>query len=46
MLTAFWLERPTGRDHSEDLGVDGRILITGSYLRETVCKGVDWIHLA
>jgi hypothetical protein len=26
MHTVFWLEDLKGRDHSEDLGVDGRIL--------------------
>jgi len=42
MHTIFCLERLKGRDNSEDLGVDGRIiseLILGK-------GGVDWMHLA
>jgi hypothetical protein len=31
-----------GRDHSKDLGVDGKIMTR----REIEWKGVDWIHLA
>jgi hypothetical protein len=27
MLTIFWLENLKGRDHSEDLGVDGWIIL-------------------
>jgi hypothetical protein len=27
MHTVFWLEYPKDRDHSEDLGVDGRIVL-------------------
>jgi hypothetical protein len=27
MGTVVWLENPKGRDHSEDLGVDGRIIL-------------------
>jgi hypothetical protein len=30
MRTKFWSENLKGRDHSEDLGVDGRILLNGS----------------
>jgi hypothetical protein len=33
MYTKFWLETPRGRDHSEDLGVDGRIILQD-------CEGV------
>jgi hypothetical protein len=33
-----------GRDHSEDLGIDGRIVLNGS--REIGWKGVEWMHLA
>jgi hypothetical protein len=36
MCTKFWSGNLTGRDHSEDLEVDGKI----------VRKGVDWIYLA
>jgi len=25
--TKFWSEDPKGRDHSEDVGVDGRIIL-------------------
>jgi hypothetical protein len=39
------VEKPDGRHHSEDLGVNGKI-IGGMYLREAGCWGVDWIHLA
>jgi hypothetical protein len=27
MVTKFWLENPKGKDHSEDLGVDRRIIL-------------------
>jgi hypothetical protein len=27
MHTIFWLENLTGRDHLEDLGVDGKIIL-------------------
>jgi hypothetical protein len=27
MRTEFWLESLKGRDHSEDLGVDGRVIL-------------------
>jgi hypothetical protein len=27
MHTIFWLENQKGRDHSENLGVDGRIIL-------------------
>jgi hypothetical protein len=27
MHTKFWLENLKGRDHSEDLGIDGRIVL-------------------
>jgi hypothetical protein len=36
MREIFWLENLKGRDHLEDLGVDGEI----------AWKGVDWICLA
>jgi hypothetical protein len=29
MHTIFWLEKVKGRDHSEDLGIDGRIILEG-----------------
>jgi hypothetical protein len=43
MHTILRLENLKGRDHMEDLGVDGRITL---YLREIGLKGVNWIHLA
>jgi hypothetical protein len=27
MYTKFWSENPKGKDHSEELGVDGKIII-------------------
>lgn len=33
-----------GRDHSENLGVYGRITLT--LIQRKRCAGVDWIHLA
>jgi hypothetical protein len=38
MYTIFWLENLNGRDHLEDLDVDGKI---GEWN-----EGVDYIHLA
>jgi hypothetical protein len=38
-------ENLKGRDHSEDLGVGGKILLQ-IVLREIRWKVVDWIHLA
>jgi hypothetical protein len=34
MLTKFWVERLKGGDHSEQLGVDGRIMFK-CILKET-----------
>jgi hypothetical protein len=39
--TKFWWESPKERDHSEELGVDGRM---GSY--EIDCDCVEWVRLA
>jgi hypothetical protein len=36
------LENLKGRDHSADLGVDGRMID----LREIGFVGLDWVHLA
>jgi hypothetical protein len=47
MHTVFWLENLKGRDHSEDLGVDGRIIlewILGKY-GEKVWDGCIWIRI-
>jgi hypothetical protein len=27
MYAIFWLENPTGRDHFEDLGIGGKIML-------------------
>jgi hypothetical protein len=43
MLTKFLVEHVKGRDDSEDLSVDGRIIMD---LMGTGLEGVDWIHLA
>jgi hypothetical protein len=40
MHTAFSSGNLNGRDHSEDLGVEGM------ELREIWWKAVDWIHVA
>jgi hypothetical protein len=39
-----WSENQKERDHSEDLGVDGKIMRL--YLRKIGWNSVDWIHLA
>jgi len=44
MHTIFWFENLTGRDHSEDLGVDGRMYWNGS--QGNGGEVVDWTHLA
>jgi len=33
------------RDHSEELGVDGKIIFRMD-LKEVVWKGVDWMHVS
>jgi len=45
MHTEFWFENMKGRDHLEDLGIDGIIIIRMD-LREMGWEGVDWMHLA
>jgi len=45
MHTIFRFEDLKGRDHSEDVGVDGRIILDW-ILSEIGWEGVDWIHLA
>jgi hypothetical protein len=43
MHTKLWSRNLKGRDHSEDLGVDGSIRM---YLREIGGKFGGWIYLA
>jgi hypothetical protein len=45
MHIKFWLGSLKGRDHPENLGVDGRTNIK-IVVKEIVCEDVDWIHLA
>jgi hypothetical protein len=42
MHTVFWSENLNGRDHSEDLGVDGKIILD---IGEIGWEGVVWVHL-
>jgi hypothetical protein len=41
--TEFWPENMKERDHSGDLGVDGRIILG---LRKIGWEDMDWIHVA
>jgi hypothetical protein len=41
MHIKFWSESLIGRGHSEDLGVDGRVI-----LEWILGKDMDWIHVA
>jgi hypothetical protein len=41
--TKVWMENAKGRDHTEDLGVDGKIILEWMLGKQWV--GVDWIHL-
>jgi hypothetical protein len=43
MSTQFWLESLKGRDHLEDLGVDGEENIEGNL---KAVGFLDWIYLA
>jgi hypothetical protein len=45
MDTIFWSENLKGRGNSEDLGVDGNIILQW-ILREIGWEGIDWMHLA
>jgi hypothetical protein len=45
VYTGFWWGNPRKRDHLEDLGVDGRIIL-GWIFRKCVVGGMDWIDLA
>jgi len=46
MRPKFLSENLKGRDHSEELGVDGRIICIIMDLREIVWESVEWMHLA
>jgi len=41
----FWSENLKGRDHAEDVGVDGEDDIRMDF-REIGWEGVNWMHLA
>jgi hypothetical protein len=43
--TKFWSENLKVRDHSEDIGLDGRIILEW-ILWKSAWEGVDWIHVA
>jgi hypothetical protein len=45
MRTKFWLEGLNGRDHSVDLGVDGRTVLRW-IIEKMVWEGVDWFGMA
>jgi len=45
VYTGFWLGNFRERDHLEDLGVDGRIILSW-IIQEVGCEGTEWIHLA
>jgi hypothetical protein len=45
MDTLFWSENLKRRDHSEDLGIDGKINIRMN-LTDIGWKCVDWMHMA
>jgi hypothetical protein len=44
MRTKFWFENSNRKDHLEDIGIDGSIILK-LILRNGVW-GVDWIYLA
>jgi hypothetical protein len=44
MRKIFWLENLRGREHSEDIGVDGKIILEWM-LGKQDGKYVDWMHL-
>lgn len=44
MFAGFWWENLVGRDHLQDLGIDGRITV--KQIEETEWKSVDCSYLA
>jgi hypothetical protein len=44
MCTIFQLENLKGRDHLEDIGIDGKYNIRMD-LSELGLEGLDWMHL-
>jgi hypothetical protein len=44
MYIGFWYGNLGERDHLEDPGIDGRIILRWVY-QEVRCGGVDWINL-
>jgi hypothetical protein len=40
-----YVEKPGGKNHLEDLGVDGKI-ISEWILKEVVWEDADWMHMA
>jgi hypothetical protein len=45
VYTWFWWEDLRERDHSEEIGVDGRIILRWVF-RKVGCGSMDWIDLA
>jgi hypothetical protein len=43
VYTGFWWGNTRERDHLEDPGLDGRIIMS---LQEVRCGGMDWIDLS
>jgi hypothetical protein len=43
MQTKFWFENLKGRDHLEDLSIDGKLIL--EWILGKQWEGVDWMHL-